>query len=284
MELGGKAMLKLGDDMTLYNGDCLEIMPMLEAGSVDAIITDLPYGTTACTWDVVIPFEPMWKEVKRVLKPNGAFITTASQPFTSALIMSNPKWFRYEWIWEKVTGSGLLAKFRPVINHENIPVFSKGKHNYFPILTKRERPITQKMRKKSEAYKYQNYGDERIYTHINPKSIITFQNRNGGGKLHPTQKPVALYEYLIRTYTNEGDTVLDCVMGSGTTLVACANTGRRGIGIEIDAGYFEIAKRRISEALAQPPLFRLTPLAADAAGPGTAEQLELDAAPLKSDG
>jgi site-specific DNA-methyltransferase (adenine-specific) len=230
---------------TLHNGDCLQILPSIPSGSIDAIITDLPYGTTACKWDTVIEFAPMWEQVKRVLKPKGAFITTASQPFTSALIMSNPSMFKYAWVWEKVTGSGLLAKYRPVINHEDIPVFSNGSHNYYPILTKRERPITQKMRKKSEAYKYQNYGDERVYTHVNPKSIITFQNRNGGGKIHPTQKPVALYEYLIKTYTNEGETVLDIAMGSGTTIEAAERTGRNSIGIEKDEVIFQSAVLRL---------------------------------------
>lgn len=230
----------------LYHGDCLEIVPTLAPASVDAIITDIPYGTTACKWDTIIPFDDLWRIVKHALKPRGVFITTSSQPFTSALVMSNLKWFKYEWIWNKVTSGGLLAKYRPIIQHENVLVFCMQSPNYYPIKEKRDKPIRQKLRSSSQSapIKY-NDGNWRYYDDINPKTILTFQNGNGGGKIHPTQKPVALYEYLIKTYTNECETVLDICMGSGTTGVACKNTGRNFIGIEKELNYFEIARERI---------------------------------------
>ena len=233
----------------LYHGDCLEIMPTLEAGSIDAIITDLPYGTTACKWDVVIPFAPMWEQVKRLLKPRGAFVTTASQPFTSALVMSNPKWFKYEWIWQKEQGTGFqLAKYRPMIEHENVVVFGDNSINYNPQMVVMDKPQTQKRKSNngSSDSSHLKYADERIsiYTERSPTSIKRFVRDRGD---HPTQKPVALYEYLIKTYTNEGDTVLDFVMGSGTTGIACKNTGRNFIGIEKDDKYFTIAEARIND-------------------------------------
>lgn len=233
-------------DIELWLGDCLELMCDIPDGSIDAIITDLPYGTTACKWDTIIPFEPLWRGIKRVLKSRGVFITTASQPFTSALVMSNPKWFKYEWIWDKVTAGGLLAKYRPVIQHENVCVFCKETPNYYPIKTLRDKPIRQKIRNKSlSAPIANNDGEWRYYTDVNPKTIITFQNRNGGGKFHPTQKPFELYEYLIKTYTKEGETVLDICMGSGTTMIACKNTNRKGIGIEKEKEYYDIAVERL---------------------------------------
>lgn len=232
----------------IIQGDCLEVMQDIDDKSIDMILCDLPYGTTACKWDTIIPFEPLWEQYKRIIKDNGAIVLTASQPFTSALVMSNIKWFKYEWIWDKVTAGGLLAKYRPIIVHENILVFSNKTPVYYPIKTKRSKPIRQKVRQSSLSapLKY-NDGEWRYYSDTNPKTILTYHNRNGGGKYHPTQKPVALFEYLIKTYTNEGDLVLDNCIGSGTTAIACMNTGRNYIGIEKEPEYVVIAKKRISE-------------------------------------
>jgi site-specific DNA-methyltransferase (adenine-specific) len=242
-------------DLRLLHGDCLEILPTLIDKSVDAIITDLPYGTTACSWDVVIPFAPMWEQVKRLCK--GAFVTTASQPFTSVLIMSNLKWFRYEWVWEKDKATGHLdAKRRPMRKHENAVVFSANGHTYNPQITKKPpeniRPISR--RAASDNYrKYNETAPRGIPLDMSyPQSVLKVNTTNHGERgLHPTQKPVALYEYLIKTYTNPGDTVLDFCMGSGTTGVACAKTGRNFIGIEKERNYFDIAERRIDEAQMQ---------------------------------
>jgi len=240
---------------TLHNGDCLTVLPSIPSGSIDAIITDLPYGTTACKWDTVIEFAPMWKEVKRVLKPNGAFITTASQPFTSALIMSNPKAFRYEWIWNKdFSGNFVSANRAPMKRHENIVVFSEKAHVYNPIMTKKDKPIDKRkwMNDGSTSQHYQADVKvrQRVLTHSYPSSIINGFNAvsgecNNTNRIHPTQKPVALYEYLIRTYTNEGETVLDIAMGSGTTIEAAERTGRNSIGIEKDEGIFQSAVLRL---------------------------------------
>jgi site-specific DNA-methyltransferase (adenine-specific) len=235
----------------LICGDCLQVLPRLEPQSVDAIITDIPYGSTACVWDVIIPFEPMWAQVKRVLKPRGVFVTTASQPFTSKLVMSNLEWFKYEWIWEKARPTGFqFAKYCPMREHENILVFGNGSSVYNPEMTPKEKPITK--RYPTVKSKSSNMISDKIatgeWTHTNPKTIIKFKQEGG---IHPTQKPVALYAYLIRTYTNEGDTVLDSCMGSGTTMVACVQTGRNGIGIELREDYFAIAEKRIAEAQLQ---------------------------------
>ena len=232
---------------TIYNEDCLEGMKRIPDKSVNMILCDLPYGTTACKWDTIIPFEPLWAEYKRIIKKHGAIVLTASQPFTSALVMSNPKGFKYEWTWDKVRPSGFqVAKYKPMQRHENVLVFtSKGERvNYFPIMELRDKPVKGRVASSSESspLKY-NDGKTRIYTHKNPQSIIIFPKPNR--TVHPTQKPVALFEYLIRTYTNEGDTVLDNCMGSGTTAIACLNTGRNYIGFELDEGYYNIAQDRI---------------------------------------
>lgn len=242
----------------LYLGDCLEIMPTLPM--VDAIITDLPYGTTACKWDTVIPFEPMWAEVKRVLNPRGVFVTTASQPFTSALIMSNPEWFRYEWIWEKDKATGHLdAERRPMRKHENIVVFSENGHTYNPQIKRKPpeniRPISR--RAASDNYgSYNETAPRGIPLNMSyPLSVLNFNTTNAGERGdHPTQKPVALLEYLILTYTNPSDTVLDICAGSGTTGVAAIKTGRNFVGIEKDADYFAIMQKRIELAQMQPRL------------------------------
>ena len=237
----------------LYHGDCLEEMNKIPDGSVDLVLTDPPYGTTACKWDSVIPFEPMWAQLGRIAKNNGAIIFTASQPFTSALTMSNASWFRFAWVWNKrFAGNFALSKYQPQKIHEDILIFSKKPSVFYPQVIKRDRPIKKGANKcDSESskiqYAKQEYNDK-IYEFKQPESIITFSSRDGKRGLHPTQKPVALLEYLIRTYTNEGETVLDFTMGSGSTGVACVNTGRKFIGIELDDNYYSIAYNRIKEA------------------------------------
>jgi site-specific DNA-methyltransferase (adenine-specific) len=232
-------------------GDCLERMKEIPDGSVDMILADPPYGTTACKWDSVIPLEPMWGQLKRVIKPNSAIVMTASQPFTTALIASNIGMFRYCWVWHKTRPSNFpLAKKQPMKYHEDIVVFGIKSPKYFPVMVKGE-----KIRKKGKNDGYSGFNKgldredylEKEYKDFYQSSIQTFSHHNGG-LLHPTQKPVALMEYLIKTYTLEGETVLDFTMGSGTTGVACKNLNRKFIGIEKDEKYFEIAKARIEAA------------------------------------
>lgn len=323
-------------DINLLHGDCLELMKDIPDNSIDMVLCDLPYGTTACKWDTIIPFEPLWEQYERVIKDNGAIVLTASQPFTSALVMSNPKHFRYEWIWEKEQGVNFLSsKKQPMKVHEDILVFYddiatiKGKSLEFKALrdyfnSEKEKsglatkelnevlgnymsshyftngiqwtlPTEENYRKlQSTGFFKKPYDDlkniyDSIYDSIKnkigglryfpqmkkgkpyisgngdsgevtgkvekmqtknkgtryPRSVVQFKRETG---LHPTQKPVALFEYLIKTYTKDGETVLDNCMGSGTTGVACKNLNRNFIGIELDDKYFEIAKRRISEA------------------------------------
>jgi len=243
----------------LYKGDCLEVMKMIEDNSIDAIITDPPYGTTACKWDSVIDFDLMWEQLNRIIKPNGAIVLFGSQPFTTALIMSNPKMFKYEWIWKKNTGTGFAAaKYQPLKYHENIIVFANGRTTYNPIPTERFSEASKKVCRKPVRG-----GGKKTSNHLsmdivkvqydsetkNPESVLNYKSvSNGGGKkLHPTQKPLALMEYLIKTYTNENETVLDFTMGSGSTGVACNNTNRNFIGIEKDENYFNIAQDRINK-------------------------------------
>lgn len=241
-------------EVTLYQGDCLEFMHGLPTGSVDAIITDIPYGTTQCAWDEIIPLAPMWTESKRLLRPRAVFVTTASQPFTSKLVMSNLEWFKYEWIWEKPKATGHLnANNKPLKAHENICVFSQNGHTYNPQMIKGMRHT----RGSLTAGPAKVYGDfsNRSITESNeyyPRSVYQFAVENKG--FHPTQKPTALYKYLVMTYTNEGEIVLDISMGSGTTGVACVQTGRNFIGCEIDPTYFAIAEKRIKAAQQQPRL------------------------------
>ena len=244
-------------------GDCLERMKEIESGSVDMILTDPPYGTTACKWDSIIPLEPMWEQLKRIIKPSGAIVMTASQPFTSILFNSNIKMFKYEWIWEKAVGSNFAAlKYQPMKEHESILVFSKSTHNYYPIMQERKgtqkgvspdysNTISKSRDKKGEATGGINRDrDGKKYGELrNPSSVQFFNNRIKVDRgLHPTQKPVALMEYLIKTYTNENETVLDFCLGSGTTGVAAKNLNRKFIGIEMSKEYFDIAKDRINEA------------------------------------
>ena len=239
----------------LYCGDCLEEMNKIKDGSADAIITDPPYGTTACKWDAVIPFEPMWVQLKRVIKKNGAIVLFGSQPFTSALIMSNAKMFKYEWVWDKhIPRNFINAKIMPTQKHENVIVFGYDKINYYPIMVKRNKPVTVKnysKKNKTSAYELNKTGSDNkvyTYTHKYPNTIIIGKWEANKGKVHPTQKPVALMEYLIKTYTNENETVLDFAMGSGTTGVACKLLNRNFIGIENDSKYFKIAENRIKKA------------------------------------
>lgn len=235
---------------TLYLGDCLEVMAGLPDASVDMILCDLPYGTTACKWDSVIPFEPLWAQYRRVAKRNAAIVMTASQPFTTALIASNLADFRYCWVWEKQRPSNpQLAKKQPLKVHEDIVVFSVAPHAYSPqgltVIPESERKVHRPEKNQLGHCVRKPY----TQTHTNyPRSILAFGSERG---LHPTQKPVALMEYLIRTYTQEGEVVLDNCMGSGTTGVACANTGRRFIGIEREPKYFDIACERIEDAKRQ---------------------------------
>ena len=232
--------------LNLWFGDCLERMKEIPDCSVDMILTDPPYGTTACKWDSVIPFETMWAELKRIIKPNGAIVLFGSEPFSSALRMSNIKKYKYDWVWDKKLPSGMqIAKYRPMQRHENIMVFCEnGTPNYYPIKTP-QKERTGRIYSKSETspIKYDD-GKLKTYKEKNPQSIIEFYKRDGKS-LHPTQKPVALLEYLIKTYTNEGETVLDFTMGSGSTIVAALNTNRKAIGIELNESYFNIAKERI---------------------------------------
>ena len=226
-------------------GDCLERMREIPDGSVDMILADPPYGTTACKWDSIIPLEPMWEQLKRVIKPNGAIVMTASQPFTTVLIGSNMKMFKYCWVWDKKKGGNIqVLKWQPYKVHEDIVIFCDGTVKYYPIKTP-QKERTGKTYSAGEANGIKNYGDVRVYNDKHPKSILEVSNADQKGKVHPTQKPVALMEYLIKTYTLEGETVLDFTMGSGTTGVACKNLNRDFIGIEKNETYFKIAKERI---------------------------------------
>jgi site-specific DNA-methyltransferase (adenine-specific) len=234
---------------TLYNADCLEAMRDIPDGSVDMVLTDPPYGTTACKWDSVIPFEPMWEQLKRIAKPNGAIVLTASQPFTSALIMSNVKMFKYCWVWDKVNRyTGMLnANHMPLRRHEDIVVFY-GKPPTYNKQWRDGKPYSAKRTGEYQGLGTHRSVDGKSNGKHNPCSVLEIKadNKKEIG-LHPTQKPVALMEYLIRTYTNEGETVLDFTMGSGTTGVACKNLGRSFIGIEMDADYFAAASKRIAD-------------------------------------
>ena len=243
----------------LRKGDCLELMKDIPDKSIDAIIADLPYGTTACKWDTIIPFEPLWEQYQRIIKDNGAIVLTASQPFTSALVMSNPKLFKHEWIWEKHKGTNFYqVKSAPMKVHESVLVFSKVTYTYNPQMTEgapyKKRGSHHKLPKDHVMTPGKNigYSDNLDTSKRYPTSVQFFSNHNQkADRFHPTQKPVPLLEYLIKTYTNEGDTVLDNTMGSGTTGVACVNTNRSFIGMELDDKYFEIAKERIEKAIAE---------------------------------
>ena len=233
----------------LFQGDCLQLLPDVPDQSVDMILCDLPYGTTACSWDSVIPFEALWAGYLRVAKEGAAIVLTASQPFTSALIGSNLRDFKYCWVWEKSRfANQMLAKKQPLKIHEDVAVFSKGKTKYNPQDLVEVNKVTKQGRKVSDINGGGRRAAEYVQTHTGyPRSILKFASE--GKTVHPTQKPVALMEYLIRTYTNEGDLVLDNTMGSGTTGVAAVRANRRFIGMEMSAEYFAIAEARISHEL-----------------------------------
>ena len=246
-------------DVKFIHGDCLEVMPTLPDKSIDIILCDLPYGTTACKWDTIIPFEPLWTQYKRLIKGNGAIVLTASQPFTSALVMSNPGWFKYELIWEKDKPSDFaLANIRPMKYHENIIVFAKNKTIYNKQLTRREGGGLERCKYKIDQSNQKSDHvtlpqATKLYdaNFKNPKSIIKVSTGCRNNSIHHTQKPVALFEYLIRTYTNEGDTVLDNCSGSGTTGIAAFNTNRNAILIEKDETYFNAARERFDRETRQ---------------------------------
>ncbi len=243
-------------------GDCLDVMPDIPTGSVDMILADTPYGTTACKWDAVIPLEPMWEQLKRIIKTNGAIVMTASQPYTTTLIASNMKMFKYCWVWGKGRGSNYLqAKKQPLKYHEDICVFYANQCTYNPQKTKGKlyKKVQRSNNKETSPYRK----DTREIGHVSisderyPESVIDFPTAAGNSsQLHPTQKPVALMVYLIKTYTNENETVLDFTMGSGTTGVACVKMGRKFIGIELDPEYFAIAEKRIEAAQGEFALFQ----------------------------
>ena len=237
----------------LIKGECIEKMKLIPSGSVDAIITDPPYGTTACKWDSVIDFDLMWEQLNRIIKPNGAIVLFGAEPFSSALRMSNVRNYKYDWVWEKTQATGHLnAKRQPLRSNELISVFYKKQCTYNPQKTQGHKPMNSGVRKLSVQNKTEVYGwatKELPFggnTDRYPRTNIVFKSDKQKSYLHPTQKPVALMEYLIKTYTNENETVLDFTMGSGSTLVACKNTNRNGIGIEMNDKYFEIAEERIN--------------------------------------
>jgi len=242
--------------MRLIKGDCLKEMDRLiaEGVIVDAIITDPPYGTTACKWDSVIPFDEMWKRLNKLIKPNGAIVLFGSEPFSSALRMSNIKNYKYDWVWEKEQGANFMnVKYQPYKVHENILIFSNKSHFYKPQKTKGKPYISGK------GLSGEAVGNvKKVQTKNNgdrfPRSVQKFTTDKSKSK-HPTQKPLELMEYLIKTYTNENELVLDFTMGSGTTGVACKNLNRRFIGIEKEKNYFNIAKKRIEETEPQKELF-----------------------------
>lgn len=241
----------------LRQGDCLELLKDIPDGSVDMVLTDMPYNITACEWDLAVNLDELWLEFNRIIKPNSAMVFTASQPFTSVLTMSNLKGFKHEWIWEKNNGSNFASvKYQPFKEHESILVFtSNGERvKYYPIKEKRKGAGAVRANYKDNP---SNTGKRQVTGGIvetyrnqrgrlrNPSSIQKFNVERG---LHPTQKPIALMEYLIKTYSNEGDTVVDMFMGSGSTGVAAVNTNRKFIGIELDSDYFKIAQERINQA------------------------------------
>ncbi len=237
----------------IFNEDCLEWMKRIPDGSIDCIITDPPYWTTACKWDSVIDFDLMWAELKRIIKPNWAIVLFGSEPFSSALRMSNIKQYKYDWIWnKKLAWAFMVAKYRPLPVYENIIVFSDNKTIYNPQMIEwKMRSKKNKTKKEdnemTDSFKWLKWNyDWWTYNMYYPKNIIDiFPNTDRKWKMHPTQKPVALIEYLIKTYTNEWETVLDFTIGSGTTAIACINTNRNYIGFEMDKTYFDIAQERI---------------------------------------
>ena len=241
-------------------GDCLELMKDIPDGSIDMILCDLPYGTTACKWGTIIPFDKLWEQYKRVIKDNGAIVLFGSQPFTSALVMSNPKLFKYQWQWIKNRPTGAFgAKYMPMKANEDILVFGKNKVNYYPIMVKRTEQEFKACYRKNDSMSWgnniQNHKNNMIIRKSEdeqwfkyPTNILNIaKDDKRNGTQHPTQKPLELLEYLVKTYTNEGDMVLDNTMGSGTTNLACIKLNRKSIGIEKEKQYYDVAVRRASE-------------------------------------
>ena len=243
--------------MKLYKGDCLEVMDRMiaEGVKVDAIITDPPYGTTACKWDSVIDFELMWEQLNRIIKPNGAIVLFGSEPFSSALRMSNIRNYKYDWVWEKSKATNFLnAKKQPLRAKENISIFYKEQPTYNPQMKKGEAYNKGVRKEQTSDDVYGSFEQTEVKSDGDryPRDVLYFKTAESEGKtFHKTQKPVALMEYLIKTYTNEGELVLDFTMGSGTTGVACKNLDRHFIGIEMDEGYFDIAKKRIEDTVVE---------------------------------
>lgn len=252
------------ENYKLYKGDCLEIMKSIQSKSIDMILCDLPYGTTQCKWDSVIPFEPLWEQYNRIIKDNGCIALFSSQPFTSSLVMSNPKMFKYEWIWQKTHPKGHLnAKKMPMRAHENIEIFYKKPPLYNPQMTHGHKRKVAKTNYVRESDGNSCYGREVRNTSYDstdryPLDVQVFSNADQSKKLHPTEKPVELCEYLIKTYTNENMLILDNCMGSGTTGVACIKNNRKFIGIELDENYFQIASKRVAEYVHQDLLMSAT--------------------------
>ena len=233
----------------LILGDCLEVMKTIETGSIDMIFCDLPYGTTACKWDSVIPFEPLWEQYNRIIKDSGAIVLFGREPFSSYLRTSNVKMYRYDWIWEKSKATNFLfAKQMPLIAHEDIMVFYKKKPTYNPQKTE-GKPYNKGVEKRTEIEAVGKIGNGNLIENKsglrNPRSVQYFVTAEREGKLHPTQKPIKLIEYFVNTYSNENDTILDNTMGSGTTMLACKNLNRHGIGIEKDPQYYAVAVARV---------------------------------------
>lgn len=241
---------------TLYHGDCLDLMPQLDSQSVDLILCDLPYGTTECAWDSVLDLKLLWSEYKRIIKPRGAILLTAAQPFTSALVVSNPDWYKCEWIWEKGAATGFMnANKQPLRAHESVLAFYQNQPTFNPqMLHNQQRKTATRHGQQCEVYNknlvINNYDSTSRY----PRSVLFFSSDKQLGVYHPTQKPVALMEYMIRTYSNEGDVVLDNTMGGGTTGVACFNTNRTFIGMESDEVHFNTSCERLFQTV-QVPLF-----------------------------
>lgn len=233
----------------LWQGDCLELMKNILDKSIDMILCDLPYGTTKCKWDTIIPFEDLWEQYNRIIKDNGAIVLFGSEPFSTELRHSNLKMYKYDWIWDKVKPNGhLVAKHRPMQRNENISVFGKGKINYYPIMVERDKPKKSKEYSRTEIMGGNTTDNEgKTLNKKYPQNILVYSNASQKNKLHPTQKPVDLLEYLIKTYTQDGEVILDNCMGSGSTGVAAMNLHRKFIGIELEPQYFEIAEKRIQD-------------------------------------
>ena len=238
----------------LWHGDCLELMKDIPDGSVDAVIADIPYGTTACKWDSVIPLDAMWQELKRIIKPSGAIVLFGSEPFASTLRVSNLEGYAHDWVWTKRFAANFVqAKRQPLKDHESVIVFSKSgrQPSYYPQMTKRDKPIKIGRNKNTSGavpLVASRSHDNKVYSEKYPTTTALHYSARSERGLHPTQKPVALLEYLIKTYTNQDETVLDFTMGSGSTGVACAKTNRNFIGIELDRDYYDIAVERINKA------------------------------------